>query len=92
MTSTLNSQIVSDTTDTHPLGEGTQRIVEFKNGYSASIIKTPFSYGGPKLAELAVLHNGDLDYSTPITDDVIGHLSDAAIEPILQSIAELPAK
>ena len=60
---------------------GTQRIYKFPNGYGASVIRHQGSYGFKNgLWELAVLDSsGDLCYSTPITDDVIGHLSDEEV-------------
>jgi hypothetical protein len=46
----------------------------FDNGRGASVVKSPMSYGGDAgLYELAVLDaTGKLDYTTPITADVIG--------------------
>lgn len=60
---------------------GTQRIYKFPNGYGASVIRHPGSYGFKNgLWELAVLDSsGDLCYSTPITNDVIGHLTDEEV-------------
>ena len=60
---------------------GTQRIYKFPNGYGASVIRHQGSYGFKNgLWELAVLDSsGDLCYSTPITNDVIGHLSDEEV-------------
>lgn len=53
-----------------------QTIYNFPNGYGCSIIKGPYSYGGPQgLYELAVLKDGELCYDTNITSDVVGHLS-----------------
>lgn len=77
----------------HPNGYGgvISRIL-FDNGYGASIIKTPSSYGGNEgLYELAVtdLH-GQLTYDTPITDDVIGYLSEEEVSEVLKKIQELP--
>ena len=48
---------------------------QFENGYGASVVKHDSSYGGKQgLYEIAVLDStGDLCYSTPITDDVIGY-------------------
>ncbi len=45
----------------------------FPNGYGASLICHPMSYGGS--AEFAVLKEGDLCYDTPITNDVIPYVT-----------------
>lgn len=75
-----------------------QRIFRFKNGYGASVVCGPYTYGGPEgLSELAVLRfNGEridkdyeLAYDTGITNDVIGYLSEVEVESLLQQIAEL---
>ena len=77
----------------------TQRKFRFPNNYGASIIQHRHSYGGPELAELAVIKftNGkgvfahfNLDYKTPITSDVIGYLTEIEIQKLLHKIAELP--
>ena len=67
-------------------------VVSFENGYQASIVLSPYSYGGPEgLYEIAVLDDkGELIYSTPITDDVIGYLTPEGVEEVLQKISELP--
>jgi hypothetical protein len=59
------------------------------------IIKNPFSYGYEKgLWELAVLrYTGDkydLCYSTPITNNVIGHLTDEEVNATVDKIIALP--
>lgn len=66
--------------------------IEFENGYGASVVKSPFSYGGgDDLYELAVLgENGQIVYDTPITDDVIGYLTEADVENLLIEIQKLP--
>lgn len=70
---------------------GVQHTYTFANGYSASVIQGPYSYGGPAgLWEVAVLRDGHLDYSTPVTDDVIGHCTDDEVGKILALIAALP--
>ena len=79
---------------TEILGEfpnGIQRIYKFKNGYGASVVMHNGSYGGNKgLWELAVLNEeGDLCYHTPITQDVIGHLTDTKLQSILEEIKAL---
>ena len=78
--------------ETRPINGGTQRRYRFANGYGASVVNHSFSYGGAAgLWELAVTdHAGKLDYSTPITDDVLGHLSETKVQEILTQIAALP--
>lgn len=79
--------------------EGVQYIFKFENGYGASVIKHEGSYGHAQdLWELAVIkfyvndycdRDWGLDYDTPITDDVIGGLTDEEICELLQRIKEL---
>ena len=73
------------------LNGGIQRKYLFRNGYGASVIKSPYSYGGSDgLWEIAVLgKDGKLCYDTPITDDVIGYLDDYEVNDILTQIEEL---
>ena len=70
---------------------GVQAIVKFDNGYGASIVKTPHTYGGDRgLYELAVLDSdGHLTYATPITDDVIGYLRDIDVTDVMEKIQQL---
>jgi len=76
-----------------PSNGGTQRLYKFPNGYGASVIKTPYSYGGQTgLWELAVLHNGGIYYSTDITDDVLGGLTVREVEEFIDQIEALPVK
>lgn len=73
--------------------DGIQYIYMFENGYGASVVCHKFSYGGPKgLFELGVLNNytGQLCYTTPITDDVLGHLTVDEVEAVLDKIQALP--
>ena len=61
----------------------------FPNGYGASVTihdDEPGNY------ELAVLHNGGLCYTTPITDDVIGYLTPDMVTSLLRQIAALPTE
>jgi len=75
-----------------PHQDGIRAIHKFDNGYSASVIQTPFSYGGKHgLYELAVLSPlGELDYSTSVTDDVEGRLIEDDVTRLLQQIEALP--
>jgi hypothetical protein len=70
---------------------GVQAVITFDNGYGASVVKTPHSYGGDKgLYELAVLGtDGHLTYDTPITNDVIGYLRDIDVTDVMEKIQQL---
>lgn len=67
-----------------------QTLHEFSNGYTASVID--HGYGSEDgLFEVAVLNElGYIDYTTPITDDVIGWLDEGGVEDVLTDIAALP--
>ena len=77
------------------INNGVGLIVDFDNGYGASIVCHDMSYGGPfvegenNLYELAVLHNDELCYDTPITDDVLGWQTIEGINEILKEIEKL---
>lgn len=82
-----------------------QYVFTFDNGYGASVIKDhPGSYGAINdLWELAVVRDAryshiikdrlwHVTYDTPITDDVIGYLTDEEVLKIMKQIQELPEK
>ena len=69
---------------------GIQKTCKFDNGYGASVIRHKGSYGYAQGKwELAVLEGGELCYTSPITEDVIGHLTEDEVELILKQIKEL---
>jgi hypothetical protein len=70
---------------------GVQAIAEFDNGFGASIVKTPYTYGGKEgLYELAVLDSdGHLTYATSVTNDVLGYLSEQDVTEVLIKIQQL---
>ena len=69
---------------------GIQAEIQFPNGYGASIIRGAHSYGGKSsLYELAVLKDGALCYTTPITNDVEGWLTEEIVTELLQRIETL---
>ena len=70
---------------------GVQAIIAFDNGYGASVVRTPFTYGGRDgLYELAVLDkDGNITYETEITDDVIGYLEEDMVSELLIRIQQL---
>lgn len=75
--------------------EGHHQILHrFDNGYGASVVQGPYTYGGPEgLWEIAVIKwDGDefyLTYSTTITNDVLGHVDESGIPEILSQIESL---
>jgi len=75
-----------------PYQDGLLKRYMFSNGYGASVVCHSFSYGGREgLFELAVLDkNGELTYDTPITSDVIGHLTQEEVDVLLERINNLP--
>lgn len=68
-----------------------QTIYKFPNGYGASVIKFNYVYFGIEIAVLRFDKNGkwDIDYSTPITNDVIGGLNEESRDSVLQQIFDL---
>lgn len=86
----------------HPLGESDndcQKIYRFDNGFGASVVHLPGSYGySDGLSELAVIKfesKGDnsysLTYDTPVTSDVKGWLTEEDVQLLLKQISDLQA-
>lgn len=76
---------------------GKHALVFFPNGYGASVVRFRYSYGGDRgLYELGVISGNEADwslcYDTPITEDVLGHLSEADVSRLLSEIEALPTK
>ncbi len=84
-------------------GKGVQRLYAYENGYGASVVRFMIgrSYGSytndETEWELAVLsvqspdpNTWGITYETPITNDVLGHLSENEVEATLRQIANLP--
>lgn len=67
-------------------------VFQFENGYGASVIRGPYTYGGSEgLFELGVLKDGHLFYDSPITEncDVIGHLTAEEVDELCDRIASI---
>lgn len=66
----------------------------FPNGFGASVIRNPYSYGGPQgLYELAVLRKRrkywEITYDTTLTNDVLGNLEVDDVVKALEDISGL---
>ena len=87
--------MIYNPTQTNYRNGGIQHIYRFENSrFSASVVKTPTSYGGDEgLWELAVKLDGKITYDTPIASnnphDVIGWLTDDEVQEILSQIDAL---
>jgi hypothetical protein len=84
----------------HPAGlGGVQKLFRFSNGYGASVVQPPHSYGGDEGDwELVVtrytgekIDSFSLAYDTPITEDVLGYLSEQEVDDVLTQIEALDA-
>lgn len=84
-----------------PIGCGTKATYFFENGYGVSVVRfrSPLGYNSytsnESEWELAVLkgksNDYELCYDTPITDDVIGHLSETEVTEVMTKVQQLPA-
>ncbi len=66
----------------------------FPNGYGISVITGEYAYSGAdEPYEIAVLKGNKkeakITYRTPITDDVIGHLTEEEVTKIMKDIQDL---
>lgn len=79
----------SDGVGMYGIGTRKQIVIKFSNGYGASVVDGQGSYG----LELAVLvfdgNSYSLTYNTPITDDVLGHLTNEELIKTLHDIKQL---
>lgn len=68
-----------------------QTIYKFPNGYGASVIKFKHIYFGIEIAVLKFYKEGNwnINYATPITNDVVGGLDEEGRDKVLQQIFDL---
>lgn len=69
---------------------GDRAVMAFPNGYSASVLRGGPFYTDGGTYEVAVMNAQGVDYTTPIADDVLGHLSKDKAEKALCDIRDLP--
>ena len=85
-------ELATITTALEATGDHMERVT-FPNGRGVSIIRNRGSYGNVQgLFEVAVLDaSGELDYSTPVTGDVLGWQTVAEVLDVMKQVADLPA-
>jgi hypothetical protein len=78
-------------TPTEEFLSGVRSTCHFDNGYGVSVVRHKFSYGNKlDLFELAIIDKvGDMVYSTPITDDVLGYLSEDEVSDTMIKVQRL---
>ena len=74
-----------------PYMVGKKSRMHFDNGYGVSVVSHSYSYGGRDgLYEVAVLDSNDeLTYDTPVTNDVIGYLTEEDVSNVMKQVQEL---
>jgi len=74
-----------------PYMVGKKARMQFDNGFGVSVVSHTHSYGGRSgLYEVAVLDkDGLLTYETPVTNDVIGYLSEEDVTDVMKQVQEL---
>ena len=71
-------------------GRDYQKCYDFKNGYSASVVRNQLSYGSSEnLFEVAVLKGNEFCYDSPITNDVVGWCTAKDVRELLSQIKRL---
>jgi len=66
-----------------------QAVLNFDNGYGVSVINGSGAYCTSETFELAVLLNGDLCYTTSLTDSVLGHQTPEQITGVMSELQKL---
>lgn len=86
----INAELQKYLQGTNPAHDGIQYVFKFDNNYGASVIRHQYSYGGLKgLWEIAVLKDDELDYTSPITNDIVGWLDQDGVTDTLFQISKL---
>lgn len=75
---------------------GLQARLDFENGYGVSVVRFIMDNGmhGSYTSnddewELAVFFDGDITYSSGITEDVIGHLTEDEVTKVMEQVQKL---
>lgn len=83
----LEFELINDA----PFMVGKKSRMHFDNGYGVSVVSHSYSYGGRDgLYEVAVLDSNDeLTYDTPVTNDVIGYLTEEEVSRVMKEVQTL---
>jgi hypothetical protein len=78
--------------EAHPCGNGQRAKFKFYNGYSVSVVFGDMFYSnGVDTYELTIFNpEGDIDYSTELTDDVLGYQTAEEITKAMKFVNDLP--
>lgn len=68
-----------------------QAVLNFPNGYGVSVVNGRGAYCGPGTYEVAILKDGNIDYSTEITDDVLSYQTPDEITEVMAKLQNMPA-
>lgn len=70
-----------------------QAKMHFDNGYGVSVVTGKGAYSDESNPyEVAVLYKDELTYSTEITDDVIGYMTEDGVTEIMKKVQNLKSK
>ena len=73
----------------YSMDNGFHVLVEYPNGYAASITKNMFTSGISDLWEIAILYDDEICRDTPITDDVLPYLNEEMVLVYCEKIRNL---
>jgi hypothetical protein len=87
----LHEELVDFEHDANRFDGTSQTLYTFRNGWKASVIRGPYTYGGAEgLFELGVLDpHGPLNYDPITPEDVRGYLTEDQVEELLNQLAAL---
>ena len=75
-----------------PFGFDTQAVMEFPNGWGLSVVNGEYAYCDEDTYEVEILWLGGIDYSTELTDDVLGYQTPEEITDIMKKLQEMKPK
>ena len=75
--------------DNKPLEWNARAYVSFDNGFYVSILNGLYSVGDVDEYELAIMDKDGICYDTPLSDDIIGHLTKEDVEKWLKDVSQL---